>query len=245
MKIHNIKTFPQCPEEIPLPDYKGKNATEKKSGSRHYFTPKGTMVPSVSTVMGYDPEKIKTLNAWRKRVGKEKAAHITNQSCGYGNVLHDCLEKYLENDVDSLSEAYTKAEQTPRLMFSTIKEFVDKHVEKVFHQEKPVYSERLGVAGRLDVLCQMNGMPTLLDFKNSRRPKRKAWVHGYCLQASCYAEMVSEHSGIDIKYFVIPIACFSGELQVVTGKVSDYRKEMVDQIRRYYDEVYMPNEWKV
>ena len=232
-------SFPSLSGEIELPDYNGK--TVNKNGKRHYVTPKGTKLPSVSTVMGYDPKKLDTLEAWRKRIGHEKAAKITKESQNYGTMMHNCLEHYLSNDVDALHEEFSKKDKaeiyTPMSMFNTIKEFCDRYVEGIYDQERPIYSNRLGVAGRFDVLCKMHGVPVIMDFKNSRRPKKKEWVKGYILQSTAYAQMITEHSGVKVDWYVIPIVSFSGELQVFTGRISDNVKKMEDQVRKYYDEV--------
>lgn len=231
--------FKDLSGEINLPDYDGNTTYE--GGKRFYTNPSGNMLPSVSTVMGYNPEKQKNLDAWRDRIGHEQAAKITEQSQNYGTLMHDSLERYLKNDMDALHEGFNSLPKTktytPLSMFCVLKEFCDKHVEGVYAQERPIYSNLLGIAGRFDVLCKMNGIPVIMDFKNTRKPKKKEWVRDYILQSTAYATMITEHTGIEIKWYVIPIACFDGSLQVFTGKVSDHVNEMKDQICKYYDEV--------
>lgn len=240
--IFESACFNHFPDKISLPDYNPKANTDPSSGSRHYpvtspIDGKKLMLPSVSTVMGYDPNKIKTLNAWRKRIGEEKAKDITRQSTTYGSRMHDCIECYLSNDMAELNRLYNSADFTPQLMFNQIKKFLDTYVTEVYRLEMPVYSLSLGIAGRFDCLCEMGGVPTIVDFKNSRKPKKKEYVHAYKLQSTAYAMMIEEHSGVEIPYFVIPVASFDGTLQIFTGKTSEYRDAVRKQIQKYKDEV--------
>lgn len=231
--------FPCLADEIVLPDYDGN--TQYRNGKRFYANPDGDYLPSISTVMGYDPEKEKKLEEWRERVGHDQAAKITKQSQDYGTLMHESLEHYLSNDMDALHKEFADIPKTeqyiPMGMFNVMKQFCDKNVEGVYHQERPVYSNTLGIAGRFDVLCKMNGVPVLMDFKNSRRRKKKEYVQSYILQSTAYATIITEHTGIEIEWFVIPVVTFDGELQVFTGKVSDHKQDMKDQVNRYYNEV--------
>ena len=65
-------------------NYTPLNRTDGKT--RLYTTPDGHKLPSVTTVL--DKTKDKThLIEWRKRVGEQKAAQITKEASGVGNVL--------------------------------------------------------------------------------------------------------------------------------------------------------------
>ena len=55
--------------------------TDEETGKRVYLTPEGNKYPSVTTVIGSNPEKMKGIMRWRKRVGEEKANAISKRSC--------------------------------------------------------------------------------------------------------------------------------------------------------------------
>ena len=42
-------------------------------------------------------------------------------------------------------------------------------------------------AGSTDLVCLHNGKETIVDFKQSNRPKREEWVEDYYLQIAAYA----------------------------------------------------------
>ena len=79
------------PEKFP---YK-QMTRETISGQRHYVSPEGHKLPSVTTILDYTkPEEAKqALREWRRRVGEKQAQAITTEAAGRGTRMH----KYLEN----------------------------------------------------------------------------------------------------------------------------------------------------
>src|SRR5210317_1941382 len=70
-------------------------------GKRHYATPDGGAVPSVTTILDKTKpeEKRKALANWKKRVGEAKAQQIVTEAAGRGTRMHKWLEDYVETDV--------------------------------------------------------------------------------------------------------------------------------------------------
>ena len=69
-----------------------------KDGKRYYVTPEGNItksVPSVTTVLSATKDMTQ-LNAWRKKVGEQKARQITQESANIGTVMHSSLEIHVK-----------------------------------------------------------------------------------------------------------------------------------------------------
>ena len=73
----------------------GELSRVSKNHKRHYETPDGRQVPSVTTVLS-STKDMTHLHAWRKRVGAEKAQQITTESANIGTVMHNSLEKHVK-----------------------------------------------------------------------------------------------------------------------------------------------------
>ena len=58
-----------------------------KNHKRHYETPDGRAVPSVTTVLSATKD-MTHLNAWKKRVGAQEAQRIATESANIGTVMH-------------------------------------------------------------------------------------------------------------------------------------------------------------
>ena len=70
-------------------DYKPINR-KTIEGKRHYATPDGNAVPSVTTILDKtkSKEKMQALANWKKRVGEEKAQQIVTEAAGRGTRMH-------------------------------------------------------------------------------------------------------------------------------------------------------------
>ena len=77
-----------------------------------------------------------------------------------------------------------------------------------------MYSLKLGIAGTPDCIADYNGELSIIDFKTSARPKPREWIEGYFVQASAYACMLYELTGLKAKNLVIIMACEDGECVV-------------------------------
>ena len=86
--------------------------------------------------------------------------------------MHSGLELYLDGK-DHKQYVETKEEE---VQFDCIKNHLDNHLQETWYQEIPLYSNQLGVAGRVDLIGLYNNMPTIIDFKTSRKLKKKQWI---------------------------------------------------------------------
>ena len=65
-----------------------------RNGKRHYATPDGRQVPSVTTILS-ETKDMTHLHAWRKRVGEQEAQRIATESANIGTVMHKSLERHV------------------------------------------------------------------------------------------------------------------------------------------------------
>jgi len=59
-------------------------------------------------------------------------------------------------------------------------------VEEYYGSEVTLHYPGL-YAGQTDLICNHNGMETVVDFKQANRPKKKEWIEDYYLQIAAYA----------------------------------------------------------
>lgn len=190
--------------------------TEYVDGKRYYKTPAGNL-PSVTTVLG---QKIKNpgLEAWKARVGEEEVKRISTQAAGRGSAVHLLCERYLSNDPDYKRGAMPFNVAT----FSTIKKHLDLCVGTVYGMEVPLWSEKLGTAGRTDLLAGWLGVNSVIDFKTSKRKKEEGDIESYFLQATCYSLMAEERTVLKFPQIVIVIAVDHEEPQVFVKNRDQY-----------------------
>lgn len=199
---------------------------ETSPSGRIYKDPDGKEYPSVTTVLKILSEE--AIQAWRARVGEEEANKVSYRASRRGTTVHTVIEKYLANDESYLEGVMPNNIQT----FKDVKPILDECVTKVYCQEAPLYSKHLGLAGRVDLVGQWNGVDSIIDWKTSTKLKKKKWIENYFIQASAYAVMWEERTGKPIKQLVICIAGDEGP-QVFIEDRDNWTKKLIDTINEY------------
>ena len=222
MKLSNLKKFTHKPISIEV-SLKEVN----KDGKRFYETPDG-IFPSVTSVVGF--EKQKFFAEWRSK-NPEESKRVTSR----GTKFHSLLEKYISNEDINFDDMHSMQ----KALFSLIKPEIDK-IDNVVALETPLWSKTLGLAGRTDCIADYNGKLSIIDFKASTKEKRKEDIDNYFAQATAYALMFQERTGIVINNSAIIIACEDGMIQVFEGKPLHYVKHLYNLIKRYREEHELP-----
>ena len=203
-----------------------KDLTTTNKGGRKYQTPKGDY-PSITTLLGnLSKEAIK---AWRERVGHEEANKISRVAAGRGTAVHALCELYVNNHPEYARDVM------PNILhdFNRIKNILDTRIGTVYGQELPLYSDHLGVAGRVDLVAEFDGKLSIIDYKTSRKTKKHEWCHSYFMQECFYAIAWEERTGIPITQLVTIISVDDAEPQVFIEHRDDWDKELVKVIQQY------------
>ena len=197
--------------------------SETTEKGRYYITPNGERLPSVTTVLGRKLDKTGLLE-WRARVGEVEANKISTQAANRGTAIHLIAEKYLLNQ----DEYPPKTMPVNMTMFKGIQKKLDEHVDVVNALEAPLYSLKLNAAGRTDCVAEWDGIPSIIDFKTSRRIKDESHIFSYFLQATAYSIMFEELTGLNIPQFVILIGVDHEDPQVFVKQTKDYHNQVFD-----------------
>lgn len=150
-------------------------------GRRHYVTPHGRL-PSVTTILSATkPAKDREgLARWRNKVGQAEAAKITSDAAARGTTLHGMVETYLRDGTEGEGPWWRSVASFVRSVDRT----------RPYLIEHPVASS-LGYAGCLDFLGFCGDEETIVDWKTSRKRKRRDWIADYEMQAAAYAGAVN------------------------------------------------------
>ena len=80
-----------------------KLVTENVNNKRHYVIG-DELYPSITTIMGTLPSKVKGLADWRKRVGEKEASKVSTQAMSKGTAVHTMIEQYLDNELKPIRQ---------------------------------------------------------------------------------------------------------------------------------------------
>ena len=186
-------------EDIKRVEVNGRRHCQIKDSGGHTHT-----FPSVTTILGNTSDK-SGLADWRKRVGEAEADRISNLSMNRGTVMHRLVELYklvegtnderlaevkdiskTDEEITQFDIEFIKAGWVMFMKFWNNHEMFFDRVDEVLESETFLWSS-IGYAGTVDNISRMkDGSILVIDYKNSRRPKRESWIQDYYLQLASY-----------------------------------------------------------
>lgn len=192
---------------------------------RWYDTPSG-FFPSITTVLGFTeaPEKKASLKRWQESLGA-LAAQKTKAAIDRGTNVHLLCERYLKGEkLDApIDGAPVKSEDMQS--FNALRAKLDK-VTEVWGQEVALYSSKLELAGRCDLICEYRGVPTIVDYKTSSRVKQHGDITNYKLQVCFYGQAHNEMFGTDIQQGIILMVAETGFPMEFKVRLSEHLPEL-------------------
>ena len=158
---------------------------KKQDGAtRLYLTPDGESLPSVTSILGKTKDK-SFLKQWRARVGEKNAEKIIADSAQIGTALHLYIEHYVNKHAyKDLTEIGIKAQDMAQVIIDHDEGL--KKISEVWGSEVHLYYPGK-YAGTTDMIGVYDGRPTIIDFKQTNRPKKREWVQDYLMQLAAYA----------------------------------------------------------
>ena len=215
-KLFTHKNLELTLEDIP--------SVTNENGTRYYESPNGRY-PSVTTVVGW--EKNQLFKGWRQRNPKECKRVLRR-----GNELHQIIEDYLNNKkLDLLTHSPVVSS-----LFVQMKDYLD-NIDNIYALEVPLWSDILGLAGRVDCIAEYNGTLSVIDFKGSTREKKIEDIENYLLQGTAYAIMWHERTGTPIREFNIIVSSENGKpCEVFSGNPIKYVPRLYEVIKDYDEE---------
>jgi hypothetical protein len=207
---------------------------EMIKGQRHYAI-NDEKLPSVTTILGktQTAEKAEGLANWRARVGEEQATRIMDQAAARGSAMHAILEHHIlgKNRLDM-----TDTGQEAHKMADVV---IDKglcNVDEIWGSEVALYYPEL-FAGATDLVGVYKKADSIMDFKQTNKPKRREWVEDYMLQLAAYTMAHNYVYDTKIQQGVILMCSKDGYFQefIVSGKeFQKYQHEWLKRLDLYY-----------
>ena len=201
---------------------------------RHYEVG-SSKLPSVTTILAatQSDEKRASLEAWKNKVGSIEADRIKNTAATRGTAMHSYLEMHLngENLLDLTIEGLAA-----RSMAQTI---IDKgltELHEIWGNEVVLYYPEL-YAGQTDLCGVYQGRDSIIDFKQSNKPKKDEWIEDYKLQLAAYATAHDCIYGTKIEQGVILMCTPDNFFQrfIINGaQFREYKWKWLDKVDHYY-----------
>ena len=212
-------------------DY-GKYARIDDQGPRTYAV-KGERLPSVTNVLSRTKDQ-GFLRKWKARVGEAEAERIKTSSANRGTSMHKYLENYV---LDTGYEDLTEMGQLAKTMAQKVIEEGLAPVDGYFGSEVTLYYPGL-YAGSTDLVGLHNGQESIIDFKQSNRPKRIDWIEDYFMQIAAYAMAHDYVHGSNIQQGVIMICTpdlYYQEFKIEGLQLRKWKHEFLKRLDQYFE----------
>ena len=220
-------------------DYKSLSRVSE-DGKRLYATPDGNRLPSVTTILDKTKpeEKKAALNEWRKRVGVENAQKITTEAANRGTRMHTYLEDYIKQG-ELKERGSNPFGWASHAMAQTVIEDGLVNVNEIWGVEVPLYFPKL-YAGTTDGCGLHLNEESILDYKQTNKPKRQEWIEDYYLQLVAYALAHNEVYGTNIRKGVV-LMCVKPEVDAMGNPLA--RPQYQEFILKPEDFDYWADQW--
>jgi len=156
--------------------------------SRYYQRTKETFYPSVTYVLSYFP-KGKFFESWIKDVGHNSDI-IMRRAADEGTQVHTAVEDYLKGKEIQWIDDNGNAKYSLDVWKMILKfvDFWETTKSQLIESEIHLFSDKLKIAGTMDLVLEINGELWLVDIKTSNS------LHDtYDLQLACYQQMWNEN----------------------------------------------------
>ena len=211
-----------------------KSIREMVEGKRHYAIDNNKL-PSVTTILSatQSQEKQDSLKKWIAKVGEEEAERVKNTAATRGTKMHSILEGYIEDkNILDMTEEGGEAHR----MANTIIDRGLKDLDEIWGSEAVLsYQDRY--AGATDLCGIYMGRESIIDFKQSNKPKREEWIDDYYLQSAAYALAHNETYGTEIDQGVILMCtpdCFFQRFIINGRRFREYTEKWKQKVEEYY-----------
>lgn len=160
----------------------------KPSKNKETGLPEYEFVPSVTWICSSYP-KGKFFWKWLADKGWDEAEAIKIAAGNKGSKVHQAIKKYLQGEEVKMNDKFinSETEQEEELTVEewdcivSFEEFDKKFQPKVIALEQTFFNEKHGYAGTIDLICEIEGIIHIIDFKTGQNlwPEHELQISAY------------------------------------------------------------------
>ncbi|MDA9646168.1 hypothetical protein N9X11_01105 [Candidatus Pelagibacter bacterium] len=206
------------------------------SGSRMYAVNQEKL-PSVTSILQatQSEEKKASLANWKARVGTAEANRIKNDASSRGTSMHLILERFLKGqlNLELLDEEDNKSK---KMADEIIEQGIKGKLSEVWGTESCLaYPGKY--AGTCDAVGVYEGQETIIDFKQSNKPKKEEWIEDYYLQLGAYSLAHNVVYNSRITQGIVLLCTVDNlfqDFRIQGTKLEEYQNKFLEKVEQYY-----------
>ena len=205
------------------------------NGSRIYAVNQEKL-PSVTSILQatQSEEKKASLANWKARVGVAEANRIKNDASSRGTSMHAFLEKYLLGQLNL--ELLKEENKSKKMADEIIEQGIKNKLSEIWGTEATLYYPGK-YAGTCDACGVYEGQETIIDFKQSNKPKKEEWIEDYYLQLGAYSLAHNVVYNSNITQGIVLLCTVENlfqDFRIQGVKLKEYQNKFLEKVDQYY-----------
>ena len=206
------------------------------SGSRMYSVNQEKL-PSVTSILQatQSEEKKASLANWKARVGAAEANRIKNDASSRGTSMHSHLEKYLLGQLN-LELIEEEASKSKKMADEIIEQGIKGKLSEIYGIEATLYYPGK-YAGTCDAVGVYEGQETIIDFKQSNKPKKEEFIEDYYLQLGAYSLAHNVVHNSKITQGIVLLCTVDNlfqDFRIQGEKLEENQNKFLEKVEQYY-----------
>ena len=207
------------------------------NGSRHYSID-NSRLPSVTAILSAtkSEEDKAGLAAWKERVGHKQAEIIKREASSRGTSMHDYIEKFLlgKLNLDLLGDNTRERMMADQIIENGLRN----KLSEIWGCEATLYYPSK-FSGTADCIGVYENKETIIDFKQSNKPKKDEWIDDYYLQCAAYSLAHNKVHSSNITQAAILLCTKDNIFQrfIVEGeRLINYQNQFLEKVEQFYSQ---------
>jgi len=168
-------------------------------------------------------------------VGESEAERVRDQAASRGTNMHLHLERYVEGKghMDLTDEGQVAGDMAQVIINKGLCD-----LSEIWGSEVVLYYPGL-YAGATDLVGVYDYEDSIVDFKQSNKPKRKEWIEDYFMQLGAYAMAHNQVYDSEITQGVILMCTpdkYFQKFQIKGKEFIKYQHKFLERLDKYYND---------
>jgi len=195
-------------------------------------------LPSVTSILQVtqSEEKKASLANWKARVGVAEANKIKNDASRRGTSMHSFLEKYLLGQLNL--ELLEEENKSKKMADEIIEQGIKDKLSEIWGTEATLYYPGK-YAGTCDAVGIYEGQETIIDFKQSNRPKKEEYVDEYYHQLGAYSLAHNTVYNSRITQGIVLLCTVDNlfqEFRIQGEKLEEYQNKFLEKVKQFNEQ---------
>ena len=205
------------------------------NGSRPYSLD-GSNLPSVTTILSAtkSEEDKAAILAWKQRVGSVEAERIKKEASARGSSMHSYIEQFLYGKLNQ--ELLDDNNKSKKMAEEIIDNGLKNKLIEIWGSEATIYYPGK-YAGTADCIGVYEGKESILDFKQSNKPKKEEYIEDYFLQIGAYSLAHNTVYNSNITQGVILLCTVDRlfqDFKIEGNELINFQNKFLERVEKFY-----------